>query len=175
MDDVETNLLGSFSETLTHTPLPDGSSSHREAESHLLAYLNNLPYECESNEIMQEKLHLIVQRMVLCAKCRDWKTLTAWIGTLQWWDRFPLASRSIYIYLVGYHSNTPFPKRWDVILQSYVMSSSQLVSPFLYCHLQCFWSFFADTRSWSQPNKDLGWTSAEINWIQVWVSSQVEP
>jgi proteasome activator subunit 4 len=56
----------------------------RDAEAHLAAYLKNVPYKCETNDAMQEKLQTIVGRIVLCAQCKDWKSLTTWIGVFQW-------------------------------------------------------------------------------------------
>jgi hypothetical protein len=47
-------------------------------------YLNALPYACETEQEMHEKLEYIVGRLVICAETRDWTTLGTWDGILQW-------------------------------------------------------------------------------------------
>jgi len=67
-----------------HTPLPGGPSLDREAEIRLASYLSSVPYKCEDNDVMQQKLHFLVGRIILCAQSRDWKSLSTWIGVFQW-------------------------------------------------------------------------------------------
>lgn len=64
-------------------PVHNGSLDD-SAQAHLNAYLKNVPYACESNQVMLKKLDSILAKLVLCVECRDWKGLTTWIGVLQW-------------------------------------------------------------------------------------------
>jgi proteasome activator subunit 4 len=80
MDAVNEN--GSPSET--PTPILGESDLDRDADTRLASYLNSVPYKCESNDDMQQKLQFVVGRIVLCAQSRDWRSLSTWIGVFQW-------------------------------------------------------------------------------------------
>ncbi|ESK98497.1 membrane protein [Moniliophthora roreri MCA 2997] len=74
---------------------PAGDPSDLPLEKHKLAlqtYLNSVPYECESNDVMQAKLEEIVGKIYVCAKTQNWLTLTTWDGMLQCWllMRYPM-------------------------------------------------------------------------------------
>ncbi|KAK7058314.1 Proteasome activator BLM10 [Paramarasmius palmivorus] len=74
---------------------PAGETSDQPLEKHKLAlqtYLKSVPYECESNDVMQAKLEEIVGKIYICAKTQNWLTLTTWDGMLQCWllMRYPM-------------------------------------------------------------------------------------
>lgn len=100
MDDIG-STGGSLSET------PGGSNLDRDVELHLAGYLNSVPYKCESNEVMQQKLQFVVGRIVLCAQSRDWKSLSTWIGVFQW-SALLASSPALRLNTeaAGWHSNT---------------------------------------------------------------------
>jgi proteasome activator subunit 4 len=47
-------------------------------------YTESLPYKCESPEVMQAKLEKIVGKIMVCAKSKNWTSMTAWDMVLQW-------------------------------------------------------------------------------------------
>ncbi|EEB91923.1 hypothetical protein MPER_09644 [Moniliophthora perniciosa FA553] len=74
---------------------PAGDPSDLPLEKHKLAlqtYLTSVPYECESNDVMQARLEEIVGKIYVCAKTQNWLTLTTWDGMLQCWllMRYPM-------------------------------------------------------------------------------------
>lgn len=60
------------------------SSDDAQLRASLQTYLDSLPYEAESPEEMHAKLDEIVQKLAVCAKARDWNSLTTWDSLLQW-------------------------------------------------------------------------------------------
>jgi len=54
-----------------------------EAKS-LETYLSSVPYPCESNEVIQEKLKWVVGRLVTALKSRDWMSVNVYDHLLQW-------------------------------------------------------------------------------------------
>ncbi|KAF9270517.1 hypothetical protein L218DRAFT_889040 [Marasmius fiardii PR-910] len=83
-------------ETPSYTDSPADETFHDDPneKEHLAlqTYLDSVPYACESNEAMQAKLEGIVGNIFICAKTRNWLTLTTWDGMLQCWlsMRYPL-------------------------------------------------------------------------------------
>ena len=67
----------------TGEPASDASSIDKQLAT-LQTYLKHLPYECESQEEMQEKLEYIVGMIAICARAKSWLLLTTWDGALQW-------------------------------------------------------------------------------------------
>ncbi|TDL28791.1 hypothetical protein BD410DRAFT_863415 [Rickenella mellea] len=58
----------------------------------LQTYLDSVPYGCESIDEMHDKLQNIISKIYICAKSRDWLTLSSWDGLLQCWllMRYPI-------------------------------------------------------------------------------------
>ncbi len=51
----------------------------------LQSYIDSSPYECESQDVMQARLEVIVGKIYICAKSQNWLVLTTWDGMLQWY------------------------------------------------------------------------------------------
>lgn len=66
--------------------LDEATSDDEKQRAALQIYLDSLPYECESQEEMQDKLNDIVGKIIVCAKAKNWLLLTTWDGALQWLD-----------------------------------------------------------------------------------------
>ncbi|KAF8922284.1 armadillo-type protein [Mucidula mucida] len=58
----------------------------------LQSYIDSSPYECESQDVMQARLEVIVGKIYICAKSQNWLVLTTWDGMLQCWllMRYPM-------------------------------------------------------------------------------------
>ncbi|KAJ8084329.1 Proteasome activator BLM10 [Marasmius tenuissimus] len=86
MDDMESSYPDSPTEEAT-----DPTSLEKQQLT-LQTYLNSVPYDCESSEVMQAKLEEIVGNIYICTKTQNWLTLTTWDGMLQCWlsMRYPL-------------------------------------------------------------------------------------
>jgi proteasome activator subunit 4 len=52
----------------------------------LQTYTDSVPYECESVEVMNDKLKGIVEKIILCAKVGDWVSLSHASNGLQWYE-----------------------------------------------------------------------------------------
>ena len=50
----------------------------------LQTYIDSVPYECESIEVMNEKLKGIVEKIILCTKIGDWVSLSHASNGLHW-------------------------------------------------------------------------------------------
>lgn len=59
-------------------------SPHERQLASLQTFINSVPYECESVEEMQAKLEDIIGKIIICAEAKNWLTLSAWDGVLQW-------------------------------------------------------------------------------------------
>ncbi len=71
------------------SPIDSGGMSPRHPAvdkqfATLQTYLNSLPYQCESYDEMLAQLEHIAGKIAICAKSRNWLTLTTWDGVLQW-------------------------------------------------------------------------------------------
>lgn len=71
------------------TPEIDGSSSPEKSSmerqlASLQTFVDSLPYKCESVGEMQARLWLIVGKIDICARSKNWSVLTSWDSMLQW-------------------------------------------------------------------------------------------
>ncbi|KAI0055677.1 hypothetical protein BV25DRAFT_1815280, partial [Artomyces pyxidatus] len=55
-------------------------------------YIASVPYQCESEEEIHNKLEYIVGRIVICAEAKNWLVMATWDGVLQCWllMRYPM-------------------------------------------------------------------------------------
>jgi hypothetical protein len=51
----------------------------------LKSYLDASPYECEAPEEMQTKLELIIGKMDVCVRSKNWSLLPNWSHLLHWY------------------------------------------------------------------------------------------
>lgn len=82
MDDDDTMSL-SESPAESGALTPDQTALEKQFAS-LQSYLKSVPYDCESNDVMQAKLEAIVAKIFVCARAKNWLVLTTWDGMLQW-------------------------------------------------------------------------------------------
>jgi len=71
------------------TPLEIDSPSAAQGQTEkqlesLNSYLNALPYECENPEEMQTKLELIIGKIDVCVRSKNWSLLPNWSHLLHW-------------------------------------------------------------------------------------------
>lgn len=80
------------------------TTSDQALRASLQTYLDSLPYACEPQDAMHTKLDFIVGRLVVCARARDWNTLTTWDSLLQCWllMRYPI-TRPVRAALVKFY------------------------------------------------------------------------
>jgi len=76
-DDDDVSVIDTPGETT------DAAAYEKQLAS-LQTYINALPYNCESVEVMQDRLEDIVEKLYICAKTKNWTVLTTWDGMLQW-------------------------------------------------------------------------------------------
>lgn len=76
-DDDDLSVIDTPGETT------DAAAYEKQLAS-LQTYINALPYNCESVEVMQDRLEDIVEKLYICAKTKNWTVLTTWDGMLQW-------------------------------------------------------------------------------------------
>lgn len=62
----------------------------------LKTYLDSLPYACESEEVIHEKLGEIVGKMAIAVETKNWPLLCTWDGVLQWYARYILDNAESY-------------------------------------------------------------------------------
>ena len=81
------SLMDEFSPASdTPSVLDDSTDDGREEAKQLKSlesYVNSLPYTCETQEEMDVKLNLIVERLVICAKTANWAAMIGWDSSLQ--------------------------------------------------------------------------------------------
>ncbi|KIJ68675.1 hypothetical protein HYDPIDRAFT_106916 [Hydnomerulius pinastri MD-312] len=92
MDEDDLDILDSPAEELS--ALTAEHSSYEKQKANLQVYLDALPYECESVEEMQQKLELIIAKLIICAESKNWSLLTTWDAKLQCWMqmRYPMTT-----------------------------------------------------------------------------------
>ena len=81
--DEDASILDSLSLDSDSSELP-GENTIEKQRATLQTYLNSLPYECESEEEMNQALEFIVGRIAICAEAKSWLVLTTWDTILQW-------------------------------------------------------------------------------------------
>ncbi|KAH7104315.1 ARM repeat-containing protein [Auriculariales sp. MPI-PUGE-AT-0066] len=88
-DNEDTGVVDSSPGSGTSTPK---TSLDAQLQATLQTYLDSLPYQAESIEQMNDKLDLIVSRLAICAKARNWNMLSSWDSLLQCWllMRYPM-------------------------------------------------------------------------------------
>ena len=93
--DLSSNL-GGMDSTVVESPsdvvTPTADAAALSATDSLAVYLASVPYQCENEEEMQAKLEVILSRFVIACRCRDWRSLSTWVGMLQCWlaMKYPL-------------------------------------------------------------------------------------
>ncbi|KAG2062138.1 hypothetical protein BDR06DRAFT_978583 [Suillus hirtellus] len=72
----------------------DEEDTYEKQKATLQTYIDSLPYECESIDVMQAKLEYIVGKLIVCAKSKNWLVLTTWDAILQCWlqMRYPMTT-----------------------------------------------------------------------------------
>jgi proteasome activator subunit 4 len=82
MDEDDTDILDSpADESSLLTP---DQSSYEKQRANLAAYLDALPYKCDSLQEMQQRLEHIIEKLLICAESKNWSVLTTWDAMLQW-------------------------------------------------------------------------------------------
>lgn len=83
-DTTSVDVLESPSDDIAAEFVTD-RSAYEKQKATLQTYLDSLPYECESIDVMQAKLEYIVGKLIVCAKSKNWLVLTTWDAILQWY------------------------------------------------------------------------------------------
>jgi proteasome activator subunit 4 len=83
-EDTSVDVLESPSDDIAAEFVSD-RSAYEKQKATLQTYLDSLPYECESIDVMQAKLEYIVGKLIVCAKSKNWLVLTTWDAILQWY------------------------------------------------------------------------------------------
>lgn len=91
--DTAVDVLESPSDDIAAEFVSD-RSAYEKQKATLQTYLDSLPYECESIDVMQAKLEYIVGKLIVCAKSKNWLVLTTWDAILQCWlqMRYPMTT-----------------------------------------------------------------------------------
>lgn len=106
MDDADdVDILDSPPEPAS--PHASEQSAYEKQSANLAAYLDALPYKCESIQEMQEKLEHIIARLVVCAESKNWAALTNWDALLQWYVQPLILSPAPSLGPVGCRCTTP--------------------------------------------------------------------
>ncbi|KAG1755009.1 uncharacterized protein EDB91DRAFT_1096702 [Suillus paluster] len=102
-EDTSVDFLESPSDDIAAALVSDRSAYEKEKAT-LQTYLDSLPYECESIDVMQAKLEHIVGKLIICAESKNWLVLTTWDAILQCWlqMRYPMMT-SIRAKLVRFY------------------------------------------------------------------------
>jgi proteasome activator subunit 4 len=68
------------------------ASDFEKQKAILQAYIDSVPYKCESLEEMNAKLEVIVGKIAISARAKNWLVLATWDGLLQCWllMRYPM-------------------------------------------------------------------------------------
>jgi proteasome activator subunit 4 len=84
--DEEMSSVGSSLDTdeLSGEGSEQTKSAYEKQRASLQSYLDSLPYECESVEEMQDKLEVIIGKILICAKTQNWLLLSTWDSILHW-------------------------------------------------------------------------------------------
>ncbi|KAG2149717.1 armadillo-type protein [Suillus cothurnatus] len=92
-EDTSVDVLESPSDDIAAELVSD-RSAYEKQKATLQTYLDSLPYECESIDVMQAKLEYIVGKLIVCAKSKNWLVLTTWDAILQCWlqMRYPMTT-----------------------------------------------------------------------------------
>ncbi|KAG1757297.1 hypothetical protein EDB19DRAFT_1924203 [Suillus lakei] len=92
-EDTSVDVLESPSDDIAADLVSD-RSAYEKQKATLLTYLDSLPYECESIDVMQAKLEYIVGKLIVCAESKNWLVLTTWDAILQCWlqMRYPMTT-----------------------------------------------------------------------------------
>lgn len=86
MDDDISSLGSSLdSDEISGDGTSTGQTAYEKQRAALQTYLNALPYESESVEEMQDKLEVIVGKILICAKTQNWLLLSTWDSILHWY------------------------------------------------------------------------------------------
>ena len=117
-DAVVDSSPGSGAET------PKAESTDAQLQATLQTYLDSLPYECENVEDMAAKLDLIVSRLVICAKARNWNMLSSWDSLLQWYITYLNNSHELILFQAGCSCATRSPAPCALVSSSSTISSS---------------------------------------------------
>jgi len=83
-EDMSMDVLESPSDDIA-AALVSGRSAYDKQKATLQTYLDSLPYECESIDVMQDKLEFIVGKLIICAESKNWLALTSWDAMMQWY------------------------------------------------------------------------------------------
>ena len=82
--DIQTINMDENGISLCDSPIEASDPTVDEQTASLQSYITSVPYECETQEVMQAKLEEIVGKIFICAKSKNWLVLTTWDGMLQW-------------------------------------------------------------------------------------------
>lgn len=72
----------------------------------LKTYVDSVPYECEPEEVMLEKLEDIVGKLSICVETKNWLLFSTWDGALQWYAVFSFTS---FLELLNFISTPHIP------------------------------------------------------------------
>lgn len=86
--DIEEDISIPGSPIFESDGLPSDQLALKKQRATLKTYLDSIPYECESEQVMHEKLEDIVGMIAICTKTKNWLLLSTWDGALQWYDPF---------------------------------------------------------------------------------------
>ena len=68
----------------TDSPAVAQGQMEKQLDS-LKTYLDSLPYECESPQVMQTKLEFIVGKIDVCVRSKNWSLVPNWSHLLHWY------------------------------------------------------------------------------------------
>lgn len=146
----------------------------------LKTYLNSVPYECESEQVMLGKLEDIVGKIAICVETKNWLLLSTWDGALQWYAMFSFSSL-----LVEFHIHATRLFSW--LLMRYPVSKPLRAKLIHFYYELCLLPGIEPriTRSWadmlsrllaskSDSRRKLEPQDLQLSWKPLWKVMQKE-